>query len=286
MKDDKIENVEKQLLEFIHNFDVHFNNMDSKESNKKFKLEIDKLWKYITSISDIKDNSLFNKFSTKSQLYTRIRKELMSNQDYYEKIVESEDAKKLLTSSKTELTEKTLKKHLSDYNVSGLELAQYDINLIDNLNHLFETFVMVGCGSLSYTMLDFSLRHPNKKCVGIDVERMPIKDANELKKKFKISNIQYERINGTEYDYSSSGKCLIFVASLVKPKVAVLNQIASTAVEGSIVIVRNPVDFCSLLYEYADYRDIGRLTPLKGKDWEAEANKEHLQLLSAFKIGK
>ena len=280
----ELELIEKELTKFIHNFDTHFNNMDSVKSNTNFKEEINKLWQYILSVSDIDDRTLFNEFSTKSELYQKIKMELMSNQDYYEKIVESEDAKKILTSLDEKLTEDSLKEYLSDYNVGGLELAQYDIELIDNLSHPFETFLMVGCGSLSYTMIDFALKHPKKRCIGIDVEKTPIHEANEIKKKFKMSNIQYERIDGMNYDYATSGKCLIFVASLVKPKFEVMQRIASTAVKGSIVIMRNPVDFCNLLYEYADYREISRLTPLKGEEWEP--NKEHLQLLSAFKIGE
>ena len=191
----ELELIEKELTKFIHNFDTHFNNMDSVKSNTNFKEEINKLWQYILSVSDIDDRTLFNEFSTKSELYQKIKMELMSNQDYYEKIVESEDAKKILTSLDEKLAEDSLKEYLSDYNVGGLELAQYDIELIDNLSHPFETFLMVGCGSLSYTMIDFALKHPKKRCIGIDVEKTPIHEANEIKKKFKMSNIQYERID-------------------------------------------------------------------------------------------
>lgn len=279
----EIQKIEETLKNFVHNFDLHFNNMDQSESSSAFTREIDKLWEYIVSISDIDNHAMFHKFASSSELYTKIQRELMSNQDYYEKITESEDAKKILGSGEHELSIDSLKAHLSAYNIGGLELAQYDIDLIDNLSLPFESFVMVGCGSLSYTMLDFALKHQKKKCVGIDVEKTPIHEANEIKKKFRIANISYERIDGSHYDYRTPGQCLIFVASLVKPKLDVVKRIANTAIKGSIVIMRNPVDFCNLLYEHADYRLIERLTPLKGNEWKA--NEQHLQLLSAYKIG-
>ena len=278
-----IADVEKKLQNIVVNLDSGFAKIDKKESDMEFEKSINDLLKLVNSYSKSKTGpDFFEKFANNSSEYQKIQLNTMENQDFYEKRIESRDAQRLIEAKESKYTKEIVNKYISKYNKSELSLAESELKLIDDLSHSFETFIMVGCGSLSYTMLDFASRHPTKKCIGIDVERLPIEDANNLRIKFKIENVYYERINGNSYDYSNGGnRSLIFVANLVKPKLQVLSRIASTAAEDSVVILRNPVAFGKLLYEHADTRGISKMSPLQ--EWE-EHNMRHLQQISAFKI--
>ena len=241
----------------------------------EFEKSINDLLRLVNSYSKSKMGSdFFEEFVNNSSEYQRIQLNTLANQDFYEKLIESRDAQRLIGAEESEYTKEIVNKYISKCNKSELSLAGSELKFIDDLHHSFETFVMVGCGSLPYTMIDFASRYPTKKCIGIDIERLPIDEANNLRIKFKIENAYYERINGISYDYSNGGnRSLIFVANLVKPKQQVLSRIASTAAKDSVVILRNPVAFGKLLYEYADINAIPNLSPIQ--DWEEHKMYNH-----------
>ena len=284
MDSNSIKEIDTKLDELISALNKSF---ESHNTQDEYLENISIIQKYIFNKSK---EINYEDYIEKSDKSDNFKRKLMADFDYYERVTENRDADKLLNNSNdkgTTMDLDLLDRVLSDYNKDTLTISRENLSVIQDLGLAFETFVMVGCGSLAHTLLSFKFqpKHKNKLCIGIDREKLCINDAKRICDKFNILNLRYERVDGVDFHYDVDGKpCLIFVASLVKDKKTVLDRIAETAVSGSYVVIRNPVNLNNLMYEYADGSDHASMEPKDYKANNQQINEQNLQEISVYKI--
>jgi len=109
-----------------------------------------------------------------------------------------------------------------------------------------ENVVMVGSGAFPATLLWLRENFSGLHYVGLDIDPGCVKMASELVAVLSIDNVDFELIDGRQYDFG--GFDFVYVANHVVPKRAVLEKIArSTSVRQ--VVVREPTPIGELLAE-------------------------------------
>jgi hypothetical protein len=109
-----------------------------------------------------------------------------------------------------------------------------------------KSIVMVGNGAFPATLLWLHDNFPKLDYVGLDIDPGCVKMATELLTALGINNVDFELVDGGQYDFD--GTDFVYIANHVVSKRTVLEQIArSTSVRQ--VVVREPTPRGELLSE-------------------------------------
>jgi hypothetical protein len=99
-------------------------------------------------------------------------------------------------------------------------------------------FVMIGCGQLPVTAIHVIERAGCKNVVCMDVVERAVAAAERLKLAFGWAALHPVLCNGADYDFRDAD--VIYIANMVSPKAAVIEQVARTASRQSRIVVREP----------------------------------------------
>lgn len=114
--------------------------------------------------------------------------------------------------------------------------------------------VMVGCGSLPFTMYHVHDRTAVPDILGLDILPEAIATAERLSAKLGYTRVRFELHDGRSYDYGDAQ--VIYIASTVFPKPTVVSRIAETAGAGARIISRDPYSLARLWVEDSEgHRD-------------------------------
>jgi 2-polyprenyl-3-methyl-5-hydroxy-6-metoxy-1,4-benzoquinol methylase len=111
-------------------------------------------------------------------------------------------------------------------------------DIFENVDLNNKSLVMVGCGQLPVTAIHLIEESAIKHVTALDVSEQAIKVVTRLKEKFKWEKLDAQYCNGSEYDYNDAD--IIYIANMVRPKSAVINQVLKTARPDAEIIVREP----------------------------------------------
>lgn len=101
-----------------------------------------------------------------------------------------------------------------------------------------ESFVMVGCGALPVTMFQV-LEHTNvPKIIGLDVRQEAISTVYAIAEKYQLKRVSALLSGGQNFNFSNCD--VVYIANMVSPKKAVLEQIFKTAQPTVQIILRDP----------------------------------------------
>lgn len=220
---------------------------------------------------------VFNYFILNDNNYPKYKKAFTNAENFYERIIELDENEKIVSSQEKVITLDNLGDFLSD-EFNKLFLQDVNIEIEKLKEHItYDNFVMVGCGSLPITLLAFCNQYKNGKFVGIDHSSEAIKKAIEIKNKLNISNLNFDIIDGENYDYKNADT--VFVANTVVHKIDILKQIAMSAKGGTRIIIRIPSYTGHLLSEDVTYINIPRITLLKEFPADEKTDDELYKLL-------
>jgi hypothetical protein len=110
--------------------------------------------------------------------------------------------------------------------------------------------VMVGCGGRPFTMFRIHDQTAVPEIIGLDIVPEAVETANRLAAKLGYERMRAELCDGCEYDYSEAQ--VVYVASMVSPKAAVVSRIAETAPENVQIVLWEPVSLGRLWAENAE----------------------------------
>ena len=203
----------------------------------------------------------YNHLIQNSQEYPMFKLQFTHAENFYERIIELDENEKLLSLDENTVKLNDLDKYLTnDFNKLFFNDVKIEISKL-NEHITGDKFVMVGCGSLPITLLTFCANYPNISFLGIDNSPEAIRKAIDIKSKFAVNNLNFNIIDGMNYDYKDA--TTIFVANTVVPKMKVLKQIAMSAKSKTRIIIRIPVLSGNLLSEDVSYNNIPRIHLLK-----------------------
>ena len=128
-------------------------------------------------------------------------------------------------------------------------VSEVSVAMYDRLSGIFESIdfrdcarvVMLGCGSRPFTIFHIHDKTEVADIVGLDIVPDAIEATNALAEKLGYTRIRAELCDGRDYDYS--GTQIVYVASMISQKAAVLSRVADTAPENIQIVVCEP---CSL----------------------------------------
>jgi len=98
-------------------------------------------------------------------------------------------------------------------------------------------FTMIGCGELPVTAIHV-IERAGCEVVCMDVVPAAITAAERLTRAFGWSQLHPLLCDGTDYDYGSAD--IVYIANMVRPKGAVLRQVADTAGRHCTIVLRDP----------------------------------------------
>jgi hypothetical protein len=98
-------------------------------------------------------------------------------------------------------------------------------------------FTMIGCGELPVTAIHV-IERAGCEVVCMDVVPAAITASERLKEAFGWGQLHPLLCDGTDYDYGDAD--IIYIANMVRPKGAVLRQVAATASPDSKIVLRDP----------------------------------------------
>ncbi|WP_224544207.1 class I SAM-dependent methyltransferase [Mesorhizobium sp. CA16] len=110
--------------------------------------------------------------------------------------------------------------------------------------------VMVGCGGRPFTMFRICDQTPVPEIVGLDIVPEAVETANILAAKLGYIRMRAEFRNGRDYDYR--GAQLVYIASMVSPKAAVVSRVADTAPPDLQLVLWEPYSLARLWSERAE----------------------------------
>ncbi|TPL01916.1 hypothetical protein FJ938_20080 [Mesorhizobium sp. B2-4-14] len=110
--------------------------------------------------------------------------------------------------------------------------------------------IMVGCGGRPFTMFRIHDQTTVPEIVGLDIVPEAVETANRLAAKLNYTRLRAELCNGCHYDYGAAQ--IVYVASMVSPKAAVVSRIADTAPDGVQIILWEPCSLARLWSESAE----------------------------------
>ncbi len=194
---------------------------------------------------------LYNKFKEQDIFYN-YQDFFMFCESFHERLIEIYEKENIIKSNDNF---SSIKECLSlDYNKKFYQDISNEFNELDKYMKNSKKFIMVGCGSFPITLFSVCEKYKNLNIVGIDSSPEAIINAKELKRKLKYENIVFEIIDGINYNYID--RDTIFIANLVIPKTKVLKRIAMTCKSGTIILLRVPIMYGSLLSEDVNYTSI------------------------------
>ena len=252
----------KSLNNLINKLQEYYNDIEKYQDSdlEKFKTTFKDLRDFLKSSLSVESGytAAFNHLIQNSQEYFLFKLKFTHAENFFERIIELDDNEKVASTASVEATYlENLDKYLTD-EFNKLFLRDVRIEMSKLKQHLSgNNFVMVGCGSLPITLLTFCREYPSISFVGIDNSPEAIKKAIDLKFKFNINNLNFDIIDGVNYNYKKANT--VFVANTVVPKVKVLKQIAMSAQTKTKIIIRIPVLSGNLLSEDVAYNSIPRI---------------------------
>ena len=98
--------------------------------------------------------------------------------------------------------------------------------------------VMVGCGQLPVTALHLLDKSPAGQVVCLDICPKAIASVERLKLRFGYSQLHTQLSDGADFDYADAD--VVYIANMVRPKLAVINAIVNSAFHYPSVVVREP----------------------------------------------
>jgi hypothetical protein len=98
-------------------------------------------------------------------------------------------------------------------------------------------FVMIGCGELPVTAIHV-IERAGCEVVCMDVVPAALAAAERLNEAFGWSQLHPLLCDGTDYDYGNAA--IVYIANMVRPKGAVLRQVAATAARDCKIVLRDP----------------------------------------------
>ncbi|WP_217578572.1 class I SAM-dependent methyltransferase [Mesorhizobium sp. GbtcB19] len=110
--------------------------------------------------------------------------------------------------------------------------------------------VMVGCGGRPFTMFRIHDETRVPEIVGLDVVPQAVETANILAAKLGYTRMRAEFRNGRDHDYR--GAQVVYVASMVSPKAAVVSRVADTAPPNLQLVLWEPYSLARLWSERAE----------------------------------
>jgi len=110
--------------------------------------------------------------------------------------------------------------------------------------------VMVGCGGRPFTMFRIHDQTPVPEIVGLDIVPDAVETANILAAKLGYTRCRAEFRNGRDYDYR--GAQVVYIASMVSPKAAVVSRIADMAPADLQLVLWEPYSLARLWSERAE----------------------------------
>lgn len=255
----------KSLSTLINRLRGYYNSIEKYQDSdlEKFKNTIKELRRFLQNSLSVENGytTAFNYLIKDSQEYILFKTKFTHAENFYERLIELDENEKVLSLSDKDSFLHNLEKNLTDeFNKLfikdvKIEISQLKQYLIGN------RFVMVGCGSLPITLLAFCNEFTDMTFIGIDNSPEAIRKAIDIKTKFDISNLNFDIIDGMNYDYNNANT--IFVANTVIPKIKVLEQIAKSAQSQTRIIIRIPVLSGNLLSEDVIYNNIPRIKLLQ-----------------------
>lgn len=110
--------------------------------------------------------------------------------------------------------------------------------------------VMVGCGGRPFSMFRIHDQTTVPEIIGLDIMPEAVETANRLAGKLGYLRARAELCDGCDYDYGQAQ--VIYVASMVSPKSAVVSRIVDTAPDGVQIILWEPCSLGRLWAESAE----------------------------------
>ena len=110
--------------------------------------------------------------------------------------------------------------------------------------------VMVGCGGRPFTMFRIHDQTDVPEIIGLDFVPEAVDTANKLAAKLGYDRMRAELCDGRYYDYGEAQ--VVYVASMVSPKAAVVSRIADTAPKGVQIVLWEPYSLGRLWAENAE----------------------------------
>lgn len=251
------------LVTILNNYYDSLN--DSQDSNlEEFKNEMVSLRKFLQDSLSVNNGytTAFNHLIQNSSEYLKFKIMFTHSENFYERIIELDENEKVISDFNNEISINNLETYLTnEFNKLFLKDVQIEISKLDKYINSCNTFVMVGCGCLPITLLEFCEKYKNVSFIGIDNSSEAIRKAINLKEKFKTNNLSFNIVDGLNYDYKDTD--VVFVANTVVPKNDVLRQIAMSAYSKTRIIIRVPVLSGNLLSEDVKYNCIPRIKLLE-----------------------
>jgi len=110
--------------------------------------------------------------------------------------------------------------------------------------------VMVGCGGRPFTMFRIHDQTAVPEIIGLDIVPEAVETANRLAAKLGYAGMRAELCDGCDYDYGEAQ--VVYIASMVSPKAAVVSRIADTAPDNVQIVLWEPVSLGRLWAENAE----------------------------------
>lgn len=223
------------------------------DNNDEFIKEMDEFRDFLKNACKLTSGyiQLFNQFRDQEDFY-KYKDFFIFCESFHERLIEVHEKENILNLNK-EFT--SIKESLSlDYNKKFYQDISTEFNKLDDYIKNGHTFVMVGCGSFPITMFVAYERYQQLSITGIDSSAEAIINAKQLKSELQFNNIIFKIQDGINYNYINED--IIFIANLVIPKTKVLKRIAMTCKPGTIVLLRVPIIYGSLLSEDVNYTSI------------------------------
>ncbi|MEZ5734582.1 MAG: hypothetical protein R3E09_02060 [Novosphingobium sp.] len=99
-------------------------------------------------------------------------------------------------------------------------------------------FVMIGCGQLPVTAIHVIERAGCANVICMDVVERAIDASERLKAIFGWPSLHPVHCDGKDFDFGNAD--VVYIANMVRPKGAVIEQVARTAPPGCQIVVREP----------------------------------------------
>ena len=117
-------------------------------------------------------------------------------------------------------------------------------------------FAMVGCGPLPVTALHVMERAGVQECIVLDVSPTAVETVEALRRKFGWNALQPRVCSGESFDYAAAD--VVYVANMVRGKLATALRALATAPAGVQLVVREPYSLGRLWAEKAEDGLAGR----------------------------
>lgn len=110
---------------------------------------------------------------------------------------------------------------------------------------------MVGCGRTPFTCFHIHDKTAVPEIIGLDNVPEIVETANAVAAKLGYKRMHAELCDGRDYDYGEAQ--IVYVASMVSPKVEVVTRIADTAPENVQIIIWEPYSLERLWQESVEH---------------------------------